>query len=121
MSAPKHRFKSRSLEIATPNIIPHKQIGSKIKIGPYYIGKKLGQGTFGLVRLGTHIQTGEKVAIKILEKNRILENSDKTRVEREIKILKSLHHKNIARLYSVIQTSTSIYLFMEYVEGSELF
>lgn len=121
MSAPKHRFKSRSLEIATPNIIPHKQIGSKIKIGPYYIGKKLGQGTFGLVRLGTHIQTGEKVAIKILEKNRILENSDKTRVEREIKILKSLHHKNIARLYSVIQTSTSIYLVMEYAEGSELF
>jgi len=31
----------------------------------------LGQGTFGKVRLGTHLITGEKVAIKILEKDKI--------------------------------------------------
>jgi 5'-AMP-activated protein kinase catalytic alpha subunit len=34
-------------------------------------GKSLGQGTFGKVRLGTHLITGEKVAIKILEKDKI--------------------------------------------------
>lgn len=32
------------------------------------IGKTLGEGTFGKVKLATHILTGEKVAIKILEK-----------------------------------------------------
>jgi serine/threonine protein kinase len=34
-------------------------------------GRSLGQGTFGKVRLGTHVLTGEKVAIKILEKDKI--------------------------------------------------
>ena len=35
------------------------------------LGRSLGQGTFGKVRLGTHLITGEKVAIKILEKDKI--------------------------------------------------
>jgi serine/threonine protein kinase len=42
-----------------------------------------------------------KVAVKILEKSKIIENSDKLRVEREIKILKKLIHKNIIQLYQV--------------------
>ena len=106
------------------HISPPKQMNccrSKVKIGPYYLDKKLGQGTFGLVRLGIHVQTKEKVAIKILEKIKILEQSDKTRVEREINILKSMRHKNIIQLYSVIQSLSSIYLIMEYAEGKELF
>ena len=90
-------------------------------IGPFILGEKLGQGTFGLVRLGTHVITGEKVAIKILEKVKILEQADKTRVEREIKILKCLRHHNIIQLYYVIQTNTTIYLIMEYASGKELF
>jgi len=36
-----------------------------------HVGKTLGEGTFGKVRLGTHTLTGEKVAIKILEKDKI--------------------------------------------------
>lgn len=59
--------------------------------------------------------------MKILEKVKILEQADKTRVEREIKILKSLRHNNIIQLYSVISTSTTIYLIMEYASGKELF
>ena len=90
-------------------------------IGQFILGEKLGEGTFGVVRIGTHILTGEKVAVKILEKVRILEQADKTRVEREIKILKCLRHNNIIQLYSVIQTVTTIYLIMEYASGKELF
>lgn len=87
----------------------------------FVLGEKLGEGMFGKVRLGTHILTGEKVAIKLLEKMKILEQADKVRVEREIKILKQLKHNNIIQLYSVIQTSTTIYLVMEYSPGKELF
>lgn len=50
----------------------------------YFEGRSLGQGTFGKVRLGTHILTGEKVAIKILEKDKIKDQSDVERVTREI-------------------------------------
>jgi 5'-AMP-activated protein kinase catalytic alpha subunit len=55
----------------------------------------LGEGTFGKVKMATHILTGEKVAIKILEKNRIIDVSDVERVSREIHILKLLRHHNI--------------------------
>jgi 5'-AMP-activated protein kinase catalytic alpha subunit len=44
----------------------------------------IGEGTFGKVKLGTHILTGEKVAVKILEKDKITEEADVERVSREI-------------------------------------
>ena len=90
-------------------------------IDQFILGQKLGQGTFGLVRLATHILTGEKVAVKILDKEKVLQESDKNRLEREIKILKILRHPNIVHLYNVIQNSTSIFLIMEYISGKELF
>lgn len=64
-------------------------------------GRSLGQGTFGKVRLGTHLITGEKVAIKILEKDKIKDQSDVERVTREIHILKIVRHPNVIQLYEV--------------------
>jgi serine/threonine protein kinase len=60
-----------------------------------FTGRSLGQGTFGKVRLGTHLITGEKVAIKILEKDKIKDQSDVERVTREIHILKIVRHPNV--------------------------
>ena len=56
------------------------------------IGRDLGKGTFGKVRVGTHLMTDEKVAVKILEKDKIVDSSDTERVSREIQILKILRH-----------------------------
>ena len=53
-------------------------------IEEFKIGKTLGEGTFGKVKLATHIPTGEKVAIKILEKCQIRKKKDLERVAREI-------------------------------------
>lgn len=61
------------------------------------------------------------MAIKILEKIRILDESDKIRIDREIKILKSLIHNNIIQIYSVIENPTTIFLIMEYASGGELY
>ena len=61
----------------------------------FILGRSLGQGTFGKVRLGTHLITGEKVAIKILEKDKIKDQSDVERVTREIHILKIVRHPNV--------------------------
>ena len=69
------------------------------------VGRTLGQGTFGKVRMGTHTLTGEKVAIKILEKDKILDHSDVERVTREIHILKIVRHPNVVQLYEIIETS----------------
>ena len=75
--------------------------GSKQKsksIGHYLLGKSIGQGTFGKVKLGTHILTGEKVAIKVLDKHRIVEVADVERVSREILILKRINHHDVVRV-----------------------
>jgi 5'-AMP-activated protein kinase catalytic alpha subunit len=91
------------------------------KIGDYILGKTLGKGTFGKVKIGTHEPTSEKVAIKILEKQKIKDTSDIERVTREIHILKLIRHPNIIQLYEIIETSRKLYLIMEYASGGELF
>ena len=101
-----------------------KRLGNSI--GNYLLGRTIGEGTFGKVKLGTHIQTEEKVAIKILEKDRICDVSDVERVSREIHILKLIRHPNIIQLYEVIlkqiiETPRKLYLIMEYASGGELF
>jgi 5'-AMP-activated protein kinase catalytic alpha subunit len=64
-------------------------------LGNYILQKTIGEGTFGKVKLGIHTLTGEKVAIKILEKELITDVSDVERVSREIHILKIIRHPNI--------------------------
>ena len=103
------------------NIQNRKSIDKGKNLGTFILGQKLGEGTFGVVRLATHILTGEKVAVKILDKQKISKNSDKKRLEREIKILKIMHHNNIVQLYNVIETSQYLYLVMENIDGKELF
>ncbi len=123
MSKLNTEYLNHSREKSSDIIVHNKFKKLKItprKIGNFILEQKLGEGTFGKVILGTHILTKEKVAIKILEKNRI-SHQDIKRIETEINILKTIHHKNIIQLYSIMQTSESIYLIMEYAEGKELF
>lgn len=87
----------------------------------YILLKELGEGTFGNVKLGKHTQSGQLVAVKILEKNRITDQADVERVIREIKILKGIRHPNVIKLYEIIETKSNIYLIMEYASGGELF
>ena len=69
--------------------------GSIKSVGHYLIGKTIGKGTFGKVKLGLEQTTKEKVAIKILEKEKIEDNGDIERVTREIHIIKKIRHPNI--------------------------
>lgn len=83
--------------------------------------KTIGEGTFGKVKLGTHILTGERVAVKVLEKERIVDTADVERVAREIHILKLIRHPHMIQLYEIIETPRQLYLIMEYACGGELF
>jgi len=60
------------------------------------------------------------VAIKVLEKSRIKDYKDVERINREIKILKQVHHPNVVQLYEIIETEKELYLIMEFVYGGEL-
>ena len=83
--------------------------------------KTLGKGTFGKVKLATHTLTGEKVAIKILEKEKIVDVADVERVYREIHILKLIRHPNIIQLYEIMESPKHLFLVMEHMENGELF
>lgn len=80
------------------------------RVSNYIIDKNLGKGTFGDVKLATHVLTGEKVAIKILEKAKISREEDFNRVVREIQVLKMLNHPNIVKLLEVLDTPHHIFL-----------
>ena len=71
--------------------------------------------------MGTHTLTGEKVAIKVLEKDKIIDVNDVDRVAREIKILKIVRHPVVVQLYEIVETQKELYLIMEYARGGELF
>ncbi|XP_043696830.1 SNF1-related protein kinase catalytic subunit alpha KIN10 [Telopea speciosissima] len=87
----------------------------------YKLGKTLGIGSFGKVKIAEHALTGHKVAIKILNRRKIKNMEMEEKVRREIKILKLFMHPHIIRLYEVIETPTDIYVVMEYVKSGELF
>lgn len=63
--------------------------------------KTLGKGSFGKVKEALHVDTGEKIAIKVLDKDKIAKKGDESRVAREIQILETMHHPNIIQLYEV--------------------
>lgn len=94
-SGANNRGKSRSIG----NYVLGKS--SFFLINILFKGKTLGEGTFGKVKGAVHTLTGEKVAVKILEKDRIVDVSDVERVAREIHILKLIRHPNIIQLYEV--------------------
>lgn len=86
----------------------------------YYLERTLGIGSFGKVKLARHVSTGLKVAIKILNLQK-LSASDAEKVRREVKILAAFSHPHIVRLYEVIEIRSKVYVVMEYMDSGDLF
>ncbi|KAK7580444.1 hypothetical protein V9T40_001073 [Parthenolecanium corni] len=98
-----------------------KPPNSFIKIGHYILGQTLGVGTFGKVKIGEHQLTKHKVAVKILNREKIKSLDVVSKIRREIQNLKLFRHPHIIKLYQVISTPSDIFMIMEYVSGGELF
>jgi len=91
-------------------------------VGPFVLGKTLGEGTTGKVKVGFHKGTGFKVAVKIIRKDMLMSKPTvRAKVQREIVVMKLLNHPNVMRLYDVYETSKNLFLISELVEGGELF
>jgi len=78
--------------------------------------KTLGEGKFGLVKLGIHKKTGEKVAIKIIKKE-AMTPKDQELVKSEIDIMKMCRHPNVVRLLDHFENNEFIFIVMEYLAG----
>ena len=84
----------------------------------YDFDKELGSGAYGTVYLAHHKSSGSKRAIKVIRKNNV---EDADAFQHEIKILMSMDHPNIIKLYDVYETDDFVYLITELCEGGELF
>ncbi|KAL3472332.1 hypothetical protein BJX99DRAFT_266166 [Aspergillus californicus] len=114
----------------------------KTHVGPWQLGRTLGSGATGRVRLAKHAATGQTAAIKIVSKKcAAISQSDSiaamdknagnfigtgTRqmpsgIEREVVIMKLIEHPNVISLFDVWENRGELYLVLEYVEGGELF
>jgi serine/threonine protein kinase len=115
----------------------------KTHVGPWQLGKTLGKGATGRVRLAKHSTTGQVAAVKIVSKksaalvqsasmarmdsdetNQIIATGPRTMpfgIEREVVIMKLIEHPNVITLYDIWENRGELYLVLEHVEGGELF
>ncbi|MQM20648.1 hypothetical protein Taro_053672 [Colocasia esculenta] len=93
----------------------------RTRVGKYELGRTLGEGTFAKVKFARNVETGENVAIKILDKEKILKHKMIGQIKREISTMKLIRHPNVIRMFEVMASKTKIYIVLEFVTGGELF
>ena len=87
----------------------------------YDVGRLLGQGTFAKVYYGRSVDTNQSVAIKMIDKDKVMKVGLMDQIKREISVMRIAKHPNVVELYEVMATKTRIYFVMEYCKGGELF
>ncbi|QPG74825.1 hypothetical protein FOA43_002161 [Brettanomyces nanus] len=105
-----------------PRMIYSSLHKTKPKIQDFEQLKVLGKGSYGKVLLVKHKQSGKLYAQKQLQKASMIVNAknyEQTLTERTI--LQKVTHPNIVKLYYALQDFDKVYLFLEYLDGGELF
>ncbi|KAG6466191.1 hypothetical protein ZIOFF_076014 [Zingiber officinale] len=96
-------------------------IATRTRVGKYELGRTLGEGSFAKVKYARNVQTGDSVAIKILDKQHVLRHKMVEQIKREISTMKLIKHPNVVQIHEVIASKTKIYIVLELVDGGELF
>ncbi|ORZ21111.1 kinase-like domain-containing protein [Absidia repens] len=114
--------------------------GNKIINGKYMIIRELGRGVHGKVKLAHSLETGEPVAIKIVDKrtrkrqlshaflrptqqlSSSIDKENEQKIRREIAILKKCVHPHVVQLMEIMEDpeSNKIYMVLEYMDGGEI-
>lgn len=87
----------------------------------YEIGRQLGQGNFAKVYYARNLTSGEAVAIKMIDKDKVLRVGLMVQIKREISIMTLVKHPNVLQLFEVMASKSKIYFVLEYAKGGELF
>ncbi|CAE6481990.1 unnamed protein product [Rhizoctonia solani] len=102
-------------------------------VGPWKLGKVIGRGSSGTVRIATHKASGQTAAVKIMSTEAIVnsrvsvvdepEQAERIiqSIEREIVIMKLIEHPNVLGLLDVWEAKGLLFVVMEYIDGGELF
>ena len=91
------------------------------KLRDYYrIGKMLGSGAFGEVRVCVHRESNNQRAVKVLRKSH-MDEDEKRMFFNEINVLKDLDHPNILKMYEFFEDEKRYYIVTDICKGGELF
>lgn len=86
----------------------------------YHLDVVLGQGSYSVVKLGTRVSDGKKVAVKIVTRRK-LSKEDELSIKVEADLLLLLDHPNIVKAIDFFEENDHFYVVLEYLEGGELF
>ena len=86
----------------------------------YRFDKEIGKGAFSMVYLATKTDTGERYAIKRIDKSFVTDKRYKKYLNNEIFILNNAKHENIIKFFGVKTTMNYLYLIFEYCDGGDL-
>ncbi|CAH2034476.1 unnamed protein product [Thlaspi arvense] len=71
----------------------------RTRVGKYELGRTLGEGTFAKVKFARNVENGENVAIKVIDKEKVLKNKMIAQIKREISTMKLIKHPNVIRMF----------------------
>ncbi|EHY58769.1 Protein kinase [Exophiala dermatitidis] len=108
-------LRQRSGQSLTPVAESPGTIRAMNRLHQYSFVRNIGEGSFGKVKLARHKVTGQEVAMKTINRRKLISRDMAGRIEREIQYLQLLRHPHIIKLYTVITTKTDIYMVLEYV------
>ncbi|RMD40888.1 hypothetical protein DV735_g4249, partial [Chaetothyriales sp. CBS 134920] len=102
----------------------------KSPTGTWALGKTIGQGSMGKVKLAKNIETDEQAAVKIVPRQTIddqgrarderADRSKEIRTAREAAMASLLHHPYICKMIDVQKTDYHWYMLFEYVNGGQM-
>ncbi|XP_035278917.1 hormonally up-regulated neu tumor-associated kinase [Anguilla anguilla] len=91
------------------------------RVGNYLVGKMINKGSFAKVMEGLHISTGEKVAIKVIDKKKARQDSYVLKnMKREPRVHQMVRHPNVVQLLETLETENSYYMAVELCLGGDL-
>jgi len=88
--------------------------------GRYNIIEALGEGGMGKVYRAFDEKLNEEVALKLIEPGIASDTRTLERFRNELKIARKIVHKNVGRMYEIMEESGIHFISMEYVPGEDL-
>lgn len=134
----KHRIKVKrtngepAIELKLKDVVETKKWHSalvraatqrNVSLRDFEILAQVGKGASGRVFLVRDRQTGERLALKVIEKSSVYENDDAYRhaLDERLVLEMACDHPFILNLRYAFQTNNRLYLVTEYCDGGDLF
>jgi tRNA A-37 threonylcarbamoyl transferase component Bud32 len=96
------------------------QTEDRVMTEVYQFHKTLGKGSYGEVKLITHIKTKEEFAVKIYPRKYLTDSTKRENIENEIRILSSIDNPNIIKFHKSVEGNKFIYIITDYAGSSSL-